>query len=694
MRLRSSLLLIFLFPSFSFGQACYLQQDCGPGMLCSPTGSCEPIRSLLDTGSNTVYWVDQASGNDSNAGTETLPFKTIHRAVQSNTISPGDAVIVREGTYYGEVSPEVGGTPGNLITITGFPGEDVIVSGAIELTGSWSQDGSAWKLTWPHESIWHRYDGPGDLFGEAHRRDVLIADGQMLQAVYTRADVTEGTFFLEGSPDNPTTMFTILPGQKNPNNSLMETSLTNHLFNPSNNEPSCRFGAVKGYYHLIGVTFRHTANDGQMGAVCAGNEGSILENITVEWTNGSGFLISGNNHVVRGVRAYNNGMSGIRGNICDNCMVEYSESKYNNWKGYKPFWESGGGKWLYTTNSTFRHLDFSENEGPGLWLDMDNFDNLVESNVFDSNLGAGLFLEWTTERTIVRNNVFTRARYAWPVFYGHGLMIHAANDNIVLHNTFMANEGGGMRIKGDERDKSTGNRYYNNLFVANTLIDWNSDRRSSEVSFEEHANDNDARSNKGEGNVFWYRNYSTFEYNTFQYRVDGASSNNVLRSSTLAEWQNKALTDYTSSTILPGEPHVVDTTDHVSGWHLAAESQVIGKAVPLPDDLAPLLVDFDGEPRPITGADVGADQYTFSGDDPTPDGIPGDASGNGIVTALDASLILQHASGLLDLDKRPYSDASGDGSISAFDASLVLQYITGFLNCLPADVSCSAGKRY
>ncbi len=248
-----------------------------------------------------------------------------------------------------------------------------------------------------------------------------------------------------------------------------------------------------------------------------------------------------------------------------------------------------------------------------------------------------------------------------------------------------------MRIRADDRDKATGNRYYNNLFVANTLIDWNSDRKSSEISFEEHANDTDALSNKGEGNVFWYRGYSTHEYNTFQYRTKGASSNNVVRSSTLADWQNKALTDYNSSTIQPAEPHVVDTTDHVNGWRLAAGSQVIGKGVALPDDLAPLLVDFDGQPRPILGADVGADQFTFGGEEPPPSGIPGDASGNGIVTALDASLVLQHASGLLDLDDQAHADASGDGSISAFDASLILQLITGFIACLPADNACITG---
>ena len=191
-----------------------------------------------------------------------------------------------------------------------FPGEEVVVSGAENVPGTWYADGDAYRLDWPYDALWHRYEGPSDPFGEARRRDVLIADGQMLLAVYNRSDLREGTFFLEGSPYNPTTMYTILPGRKDPNQALMQTSRTNHLFNPSTNESHCRFGDPKGYYHLIGITFRHTANDGLLGAVCPGTEGSVLENLTSEWTNGAGFLISGSNHVVRGVRALSNGMSG------------------------------------------------------------------------------------------------------------------------------------------------------------------------------------------------------------------------------------------------------------------------------------------------------------------------------------------------------------------------------------------------
>jgi len=685
----SSLLLIACFQKTVFAQSCKLQQDCGYGNLCS-SGTCQPIRSVLDTGSNDLFWVDATRGNDSNPGSESQPFQTIHRAVQSGAAGPGDAVIIREGTYYGSVVPANGGSPGNMLTITGFPGEDVVVSGAENVPGTWSPDGDAYRLDWPYDALWHRYEGPSDPFGEARRRDVLIADGQMLLAVYNRSDLREGTFFLEGSPYNPTTMYTILPGRKDPNQAWMQTSRTNHLFNPSTNESHCRFGDPKGYYHLIGITFRHTANDGLLGAVCPGTEGSVLENLTSEWTNGAGFLISGSNHVVRGVRANHNGMSGIRGIYCDNCLIEDAESKYNNWKGYITMWESGGGKWLYTTNTTFRRLDFSDNEGPGLWLDMDNFDNVIEQSRFDNNMGANLFLEWTTNRTIVRNNVFTRGRdVPGSIYYGLGVLIQAANDNVVLHNTFMGNAGGGMRIRADHRDVSTGNRYYNNLFVTNHSL--SPGQKSSELSFEEHANDYNARTNKGEGNVFWQRGYSSWDVHTFQYRLNGGG--NDVRSSSLADWQNISQTDYSSWVMDLNQPHVTDTTDHIDGWKLAPNSQVIGKAVSMPSDINPVVVDFFGGTRDSGIPTPGAHQYTDSGIDDPNVGVPGDASGNGTITAFDASLILQHASGLVDLSSNMDADSSGDGSVSAFDASLILQYLTGFISCLPADTNCGANKK-
>ncbi|MDZ4699459.1 MAG: right-handed parallel beta-helix repeat-containing protein [Rhodothermales bacterium] len=678
----------------ALAQQCYLQQDCGPGSMCGANGICRPVRDVLTAGGGVIHWVDAANGSNSNPGTEGAPWATVVYAAQHTSVQPGDAILIREGTYYGEIIPARGGTSGNRIAYAGYPGERVAISGAVPLSGAWTLDASQiWKMTWTLPPLWVRRvnDGvPQD--DDARRRDVLIADDQMLKAVYTRADVVEGTFFLEGSPANPTRMYAWLPGGINPNNARMETSRTNNLFTPSGSEANCNVGEIRGYFHFVNLIFRHTANDGLTGALCVGSQGSLVENVTAEWNNGAGIFMRGDDHIARGVYAFSNGMSGVRGEYCDRCLLEYAESRYNNWKGYKPFWESGGGKWLYTTNSTFRHLNFSDNEGPGLWLDTENYGNTIERSVFDNNYGVNVFLELLTNDTIVRNNVMTRARFARPAFYGYGLLVHAANDNMILHNTMLANEGGAMRIRADYRGKSTGNRYYNNLFVANTLIEHGTERRSSELSFEEHVTVDDARSNTGDGNVMWHRSYASQEYNTFQFRP--ASGVNVVHSSNLKDWQNAALTDYNSIVVDLSKAHVVDTTDMVKGWRLADGSQIIGKGVALPSDMPPLLADFDGDPRPVKGSDPGADQFSSDAPDNTTAGVPGDASGNGLVTALDASLVLQHASGLLNLGAQLVADASGDGAITAFDASLILKFITGYISCFPVAPECqSAGKQ-
>ena len=69
----------------------------------------------------------------------------------------------------------------------------------------------------------------------------------------------------------------------------------------------------------------------------------------------------------------------------------------------------------------------------------------------------------------------------------------------------------------------------------------------------------------------------------------------------------------------------------------------------------------------------------------------GDASGDGSVSALDASEVLQHATGIITLegDQATNADVSGNGDISPYDAALILQHVVGLLNCFPADVNCS-----
>ncbi|MFH0991890.1 MAG: FlgD immunoglobulin-like domain containing protein [bacterium] len=65
---------------------------------------------------------------------------------------------------------------------------------------------------------------------------------------------------------------------------------------------------------------------------------------------------------------------------------------------------------------------------------------------------------------------------------------------------------------------------------------------------------------------------------------------------------------------------------------------------------------------------------------------PGDVSGDDVITAYDASLILLHVAGI-QLLSGPLTlflaDVSKDGTITAYDASLILQYVAGVISVFP-----------
>jgi len=78
-----------------------------------------------DVAANTYYV--STSGNDSNPGTLSLPFKTIQKGV--NVAQPGDTVLVRAGTYLEKITMQKSGTSSAKITVKNYPGENPVING-------------------------------------------------------------------------------------------------------------------------------------------------------------------------------------------------------------------------------------------------------------------------------------------------------------------------------------------------------------------------------------------------------------------------------------------------------------------------------------------------------------------------------------------------------------------------------------
>lgn len=74
------------------------------------------------------YYVSK-TGNDSNPGTKELPWLTLQKA--ANTVNGGDTIYVRGGTYNEAVRFYYKtNTTGQYMTLTSYPGEEVIIDGA------------------------------------------------------------------------------------------------------------------------------------------------------------------------------------------------------------------------------------------------------------------------------------------------------------------------------------------------------------------------------------------------------------------------------------------------------------------------------------------------------------------------------------------------------------------------------------
>jgi hypothetical protein len=74
-----------------------------------------------------IYYV-AVGGNDSGPGTETRPWRTIQKA--ADTLTAGDTVYIRTGTYPEQVIPQNAGSAGNYITYVSYPGETATIDGA------------------------------------------------------------------------------------------------------------------------------------------------------------------------------------------------------------------------------------------------------------------------------------------------------------------------------------------------------------------------------------------------------------------------------------------------------------------------------------------------------------------------------------------------------------------------------------
>lgn len=348
-------------------------------------------------------------------------------------------------------------SPRNGDTFTGEPG--AVLNGSRRLQG-FQRQGNLWFVggqTQQGDVLDIDWDQP--FCQPGYERCIypeeLYIDHEPLIHVASLGEVRPGTWYFEYGTDR------IYIGD-DPNGRLIETSVTTLAFRNTADNVTIRDLTVEKY-----------ANPAQVGAILGfERSGWLIQNVTTQLNHGPGIGLGEGMRVLNN-RILNNGQIGLSSQG-DNALIQGNEIAHNNFAKFSPFWEAGGAKLVGTENIVIRNNYVYNNGGPGLWLDIDNYNALIEDNIVVNNRRIGIYHE-IGYAVIIRNNVVKFNNVAdMPGVYGAQIQINTSQDTEIYDNTVVVSQDGGNGIGIVQEQRGTGERgewvARNNYVHSNTII--------------------------------------------------------------------------------------------------------------------------------------------------------------------------------------------------------------------------------
>lgn len=166
-------------------------------MLAQNAATAGEIESPTDSAPSVAggkYYYVSTTGNDSNAGTLTQPFKTVQKC--ASVAQAGETCLIRGGTYRETVTPANNGSATKgPITFANYKDEKVIISGADVIEGAWTLHKPNIYKTSLSKSI-KNLEGDPNTTGAMAVDDQLWVDGQMMiTARWPNLPISKATYF-------------------------------------------------------------------------------------------------------------------------------------------------------------------------------------------------------------------------------------------------------------------------------------------------------------------------------------------------------------------------------------------------------------------------------------------------------------------------------------------------------------------
>ena len=187
---------------------------------------------------------------------------------------------------------------------------------------------------------------------------------------------------------------------------------------------------------------------------------------------------------------HHNAQMGVKLYWAESGLVQGNEIAFNNnvdginaTKGYYDrYWEAGGTKFAWTKNLIVRGNHVHDNDGPGLWTDIDNVNTLYEDNVVLDNSGIGIFHE-ISYSAVIRNNTVRRNGYinrGW--LWEAGILIAASSEVEVYGNLVEDNFHGIVGLQQNRGGGAFGPRIVDKINIHDNTVIMTGEQRSGFVT--------------------------------------------------------------------------------------------------------------------------------------------------------------------------------------------------------------------
>ena len=389
----------------------------------------------------TIHVNGSAPGaKDDNPGTPAQPLKTIQAGV--NKAAAGDTVLVMPGIYRESVTVKNGGeSKDKALKLVSHKPRQAVIRGS-DVVSDWRLAGPGlFYASWGHRAPIKQEQ----LFGFLSWPHQVFVDGRLLKHVQFRAELEEDCFWVDRKGKR---IYVKVRPSESLNGRLVEISRRSFWVTARN----------VNHFVLKGFKMEHCAASIQWAGCMVNGDHNIVEGNELAYVGaGAGLSFRGNGMLISGNAIHHNGQMGFGGGG-KHLIFEKNHVYQNNTRPI-PGWESGVGKVVYAEHCIFRDNVFSDTaRGPGLWFDIDNFNNVIERNVF-SRLDANAVMMEISFRNTIRNNLFLNTNCHGKRDYGRAaVMVQLSSETRIYNNLFYGTDGYGVHLRWHVR-KRWGHRY-------------------------------------------------------------------------------------------------------------------------------------------------------------------------------------------------------------------------------------------